>query len=264
MPPSMIFRSGKAPSRGRLKIGLDGMAYGADIRGMREHGMSDEKRVGTSEAPQAHIMNLADAFAEAMKPKPTPKVEIHNGTVRGWPLYVAVGERVVADIPGDSVEDARPTAERIAAAFAAPEEGERYAGPDARWLPDDPEMDCTDGAHPAWWRGQDYGAEAICREVSKILDGTHDVSGTASEPWEAVRRRLLGLVRSLPLPTVEGGVGLDDAAVRRIVRDWWGDAELNRFTDSRDGHDGEDRQSDAIDLLVIALRSALSAVSGAK
>lgn len=49
----------------------------------------------------------------------TPAVEIHDGTVRGWPLYVTVGDRVVADIPGDSVEDARPTAEFIAAAFRA-------------------------------------------------------------------------------------------------------------------------------------------------
>lgn len=63
-------------------------------------------------------------------------------------------------------------------------------------MADDPAFDCTDAAHPAWWRGQEYGAAAIVREVSSILDGTHDASGTANEPWESTRRRLLGMVAS--------------------------------------------------------------------
>lgn len=36
---------------------------------------------------------------------------------------------------------------------------------------DDPEMDATDGAHPAWWRGCDYGVEQVCRIIGAVLDG---------------------------------------------------------------------------------------------
>jgi len=60
-------------------------------------------------------------------------------------------------------------------------------------LVDNPELDATDGAHPAWWRGHDHGADAICREATKILDGEDSGAGKAREPWETLRRRLLWL-----------------------------------------------------------------------
>jgi hypothetical protein len=59
---------------------------------------------------------------------------------------------------------------------------------------DDPELDGTDAAHPAWWRGQQYGADAICREVNKILDGNGNESGVGHEPLESTRRRLFALL----------------------------------------------------------------------
>lgn len=36
---------------------------------------------------------------------------------------------------------------------------------------DDPQRDATDAAHPAWWRGNDHGVEAVVKIVNGILDG---------------------------------------------------------------------------------------------
>lgn len=57
--------------------------------------------------------------------------------------------------------------------------------------PDNSELDATDGAHPAWWRGHDHATKVFCQKVNEILDGKDDGSGVASEPWESTRRRLL-------------------------------------------------------------------------
>jgi len=53
--------------------------------------------------------------------------------------------------------------------------------------PADPHWDGTDGAHPAWWRGQAAGIETACREIDRILADPMRVlssSGKASEPWQ--------------------------------------------------------------------------------
>jgi hypothetical protein len=52
-----------------------------------------------------------------------------------------------------------------------------------------PELDGTDAAHPAWWRGQDYGAASICRALTEVLDGKQ-LTGTCAEPLETLRRRV--------------------------------------------------------------------------
>ena len=54
---------------------------------------------------------------------------------------------------------------------------------------DNEELDGTDAAHPAWWRGQDYGADSICRALTKVLDGK-EPAGTCGEPYEKLRRRV--------------------------------------------------------------------------
>lgn len=54
---------------------------------------------------------------------------------------------------------------------------------------DNEELDGTDAAHPAWWRGNDAGVAQVCAKINAILDGA-DVFGTASEPWESTRRRV--------------------------------------------------------------------------
>ncbi len=51
------------------------------------------------------------------------------------------------------------------------------------------ELDGTDAAHPAWWRGNDAGVAQVCAKINAILDGA-DVFGTAAEPWESTRRRV--------------------------------------------------------------------------
>lgn len=62
-------------------------------------------------------------------------------------------------------------------------------------LVDDPELDATDGAHPAWWRGHEHTAEVFCKLANEIMDGKPAGNGIAGEPWESTRRRLEVLVR---------------------------------------------------------------------
>lgn len=66
------------------------------------------------------------------------------------------------------------------------------------WCPlpdyDDPLWDCTDFAHPSWWRAHDYTANKFCELVNKILDDEPNSGGISSEPWESTRKRLYELV----------------------------------------------------------------------
>jgi hypothetical protein len=57
-------------------------------------------------------------------------------------------------------------------------------------IADDQEMDGTDFAHPAWWRGHDAACKGICKGINEILDGTKDNVGTSTEPWQSLRQRL--------------------------------------------------------------------------
>lgn len=38
-------------------------------------------------------------------------------------------------------------------------------------ITDNPFWDCTDGAHPAWWRGCDYGIDKVIEIINDVLDG---------------------------------------------------------------------------------------------
>lgn len=60
---------------------------------------------------------------------------------------------------------------------------------------DDPELDCTDWAHPAWWRGHEHMAAVFCAKISAILDGKDDGAGFGYKPWHGVRQRLVALVK---------------------------------------------------------------------
>lgn len=62
-------------------------------------------------------------------------------------------------------------------------------------LADDPELDCTDFAKPAWWRGEAYGSSAAIAAMARILDGKDDGRGVANEPWQSVRTRLREAMR---------------------------------------------------------------------
>ncbi len=48
-------------------------------------------------------------------------------------------------------------------------------------LPDDPEWDCTDFAHPAWWRGEQHGSLMVCLKVLELIKNG-DTGGKFSDP----------------------------------------------------------------------------------
>lgn len=65
-------------------------------------------------------------------------------------------------------------------------------------LRDDPESDATDAAHPAWWRGEEYGAFEMVRMVEKILAGQDSGCGMkGNAKVEKARRDLISLVTAL-------------------------------------------------------------------
>lgn len=74
---------------------------------------------------------------------------------------------------------------------------------------DDPSLDATDQAHPAWWRGQDYAATTFCDLVHDVLDGCNDglqEGETVSvEPWESLRCRLVALRNNAQQSSPLGG-----------------------------------------------------------
>lgn len=41
----------------------------------------------------------------------------------------------------------------------------------ATCIPDDPALDATDAAHPAWWRGQEHGCQRLAERWKAALDG---------------------------------------------------------------------------------------------
>lgn len=64
-------------------------------------------------------------------------------------------------------------------------------------LMDDPEMDGTDWAHPAWHRGNDYAHAMLVAEANRILDSEVPLHGVSHEPWESLRKRLARIVWKL-------------------------------------------------------------------
>lgn len=94
---------------------------------------------------------------------------------------------------------------------------------EARTPANDPELDSTDFAHPAWWRGHHQTTEMFCRHVQAILDG-RDVKdeSVVPEPWHTIRQRLLALVDQ-PAPATDVDALLaeaeDEAPVAGSFRD---------------------------------------------
>lgn len=70
---------------------------------------------------------------------------------------------------------------------------------------DDPSLDATEAAHPAWRRGEAYGTQTVLARIEQILDGHDDGSGVIENAQlEALRRRLLALTSITPAPTTTG------------------------------------------------------------
>lgn len=63
---------------------------------------------------------------------------------------------------------------------------------------DNPFWDGTPGAHPAWWRGNDQGVEAVCNIVLDILNKkvTESVGTYGYAKLNEIRVRLLELCKS--------------------------------------------------------------------
>jgi hypothetical protein len=108
-------------------------------------------------------------------------------------MVTCVSHQINGDLPkrpGEEVLKARAE-ERYQAALA------RYVEKLARFkacYPDDPAMDATDGAHPAWWRGHDYtserwqarceAAEATRDEAIELLRVILDASALVSHAYD--------------------------------------------------------------------------------
>ena len=56
---------------------------------------------------------------------------------------------------------------------------------------DVPDTDCTDFAHPAWWRGHEHSTHTFCNVAMRVLDGDAKLmSGSTYQPWADTRQRL--------------------------------------------------------------------------
>lgn len=57
---------------------------------------------------------------------------------------------------------------------------------------DNPFWDCTDAAHPAWWRGEEYSAKAMVRLINRWLDKSSEemMIGTNYAEIQALKERI--------------------------------------------------------------------------
>ena len=63
------------------------------------------------------------------------------------------------------------------------------------FVDDKPECDGTDFAHPAFWRGEEYGVRGTVMRIRQILDGSDDGKGViGNEELETLRRDILKLM----------------------------------------------------------------------
>ena len=62
--------------------------------------------------------------------------------------------------------------------------------------PDNPDLDGTDAAHPAWWRGHDHGSGMMTRTVLALFDEPLDGPGVFGNPeLELIRQKIRELRR---------------------------------------------------------------------
>lgn len=67
---------------------------------------------------------------------------------------------------------------------------------------DDEELDATDFAHPAWWRGERYSYMMMCERVNEFLDGKGN-QGTSHVELEAIKGRIQTLLKNQEQPDTE-------------------------------------------------------------
>lgn len=81
------------------------------------------------------------------------------------------------------------------------------------FIQDFPENDCTDFAHPAWWRGNDAGVAGAVRSIKDILD-SKEIHGVCQQPLQGIRERVHALL-SEPLVSYE-------EVAQRAAENWFG------------------------------------------
>ena len=96
-----------------------------------------------------------------------------------------------------------------------------------RLVYDDPSLDATDGAHPAWWRGSDAGVAGAVRIVNEALDGPLPLPGcVGGADLEAVRQRVAAL-RASVARLVEAGDGLRYRGADPVAHAAWAAAKAD-------------------------------------
>lgn len=82
---------------------------------------------------------------------------------------------------------------------------------------DDPDMDATDGAHPAWWRGHDHTAKVFGEKLVAWLRGEDDLKGSMSEPWQTIRFQIAGLLLAASQTKTPAYLGDDPERLKGMV-----------------------------------------------
>ncbi len=59
---------------------------------------------------------------------------------------------------------------------------------------DDPVFDGTDGAHPAWWRGNEAGGAEVVKAVQEMLEGKKQGGVFGSPELQAISVRIKALL----------------------------------------------------------------------
>jgi hypothetical protein len=82
----------------------------------------------------------------------------------------------------------------------APIDGKLYrharAAVAAIQLVDNPAFDGTDGAHPAWWRGNDAGGAEVTQAVQEMLEGKRQGGVFGSPELQAISVRIKSLLET--------------------------------------------------------------------
>ena len=95
-------------------------------------------------------------------------------------------------------------------------------------VPDYPELDGTDGAHPAWWRGHDNGVESVVQIIDRLLDEPPREHHFGSAKLTAMVKRINAIRQQIDNGTYETPERLDGTA----------DKLLDAITDTRPSHCG--------------------------
>lgn len=84
-------------------------------------------------------------------------------------------------------------------------------------IPDNPDLDATDGAHPAWWRGEEYGARSVVREMLKVLTEPRHNGKFSSSEMNELREKIWALRENQRTPGTVEVCGHDNCTVPAIL-----------------------------------------------